>query len=449
MKRWILVAMAGVLVVATGIAYLSFSERPEWTTSSPEALAEFRMAMDAMMKLYHTETRQHLERALELDPDFVMARIILAQEQARRGHEKAIEELRRLVDGTDLSRLNPRERFLVELTRARLRGDHEKADAIVSSYLESHPDDPFALEIEARAHWSRGELDRAKELFRRLVEVSPNWVVGYNSLGYICMEQGEFEQAEEYFSTYRFIAPDQANPYDSSGELFILTGRWQEARDNLFKAIEIKPDFCASHEKLVLVDLLLGDGEAAREALQQMEAIPACARMARAPRCRILLWPLLMEHRWQEVLAVSDGQDCYPESISAYRAAAMLGDSGRCDTIEASLRARLETMESPLGRSIVTAQLDHMEGIRAAAQGNLATAIAAFRRADRNLTWRGVEIGFLKLLNLETLAEVQLAAGDTAGARATLRTLQGINPPLARWFEEGSYRPLGLQVTGP
>ncbi len=446
MKRWIPVAVIVVLGIAAGIVYVESTNRPEWTTSSPEALSEFQMAMDAMMKIYHTEARQHLERALELDPDFVMARIILAQENASMGHEESLEELRKLVNSVDLSRLNPRERFMVKLTRARLEGASAEADAIVSRYLVQHPEDPYALEIEARTYWSRGDLERARELFTRLVKVSPNWVVGYNSLGYICMEEGEFDQSEEYFSTYRFIAPDQANPYDSTGELFILTGRWEEARENLLKAIQVKPDFCASHEKLVLVDLLLEDEPHARTALQKMEAIPACTRGVKSARCRILLWPLLKEHLWREVLAVSDGQDCYPESISAYRAAAMLGDFERCDAIEATLRGRLEKMESPLGRSVVTAQLHHMEGIRAAVQGDHAAAIDAFRRADGLLTWRGVEIGFLKLINLETLAEVQLASGDTAGSAATLATLRKVNPRIAEWFEKDTYRPLGLSA---
>ncbi len=445
MKRRLFLVMCIVAVLGVGAAVLENARRPEWTTASPEALAEFRMAMDALMKLYHAETREHLERALQLDPGFVMARVVLAQERALMGDTGALDELRELVENVDLARLNPRERFLVRLTRARLAGDQARVDAVVSAYLERHPEDPYALEVEARTHWNRGELQRARELFTRLVEVSPNWVVGYNSLGYICMEQGEFDRAEEYFSTYRFIAPDQANPYDSTGELFILTGRWEEARENLLEAIQIKPDFCASHQKLILVDLLLGDEEAAREALARLETIPSCAWMVPGLRCRLALWPLSRAHRWREILETADTLECSPQGLTVHRAAAFSGDLARCEAMEEAIRKKLDGMDSPLGRAIFEAQLEHMAGIRAAAAGDWDTAKAAFLRADALLTWRGVDVGFLKLINLESLAEVHLASGNPARADATLRTLRRVNPPLARRFEENTYRPLGLE----
>jgi len=77
-KTWMGIAVVVLAVVALSIIALPRSA--EWTTDSPEALAEFTAAVDAQMKLYHNEVQAHLEKALELDPDFVIAKLYLADQ---------------------------------------------------------------------------------------------------------------------------------------------------------------------------------------------------------------------------------------------------------------------------------------------------------------------------------------------------------------------------------
>jgi Tfp pilus assembly protein PilF len=78
MKRSLWLGLVAVAVVAAAVSIIALPKGPEWTTSSPEALAEFELALQAMMKLYHVDAMAHLEKAVELDPDFVMARLMLA-----------------------------------------------------------------------------------------------------------------------------------------------------------------------------------------------------------------------------------------------------------------------------------------------------------------------------------------------------------------------------------
>ena len=133
----------------------------------------------------------------------------------------------------------------------------DEATAQMDTYLDRYPDDPYVLHIKALRAWQRGELDDAERLNKRLLEISPNWVIAYNQLGYITMMQGRFAEAEEYFTSYRFIAPDQANPHDSLGELFIVLGRYDEARDSFEQALVQKPDFVAAFDLLLVMDLLI------------------------------------------------------------------------------------------------------------------------------------------------------------------------------------------------
>ncbi len=72
-KIWLGLAVVGLAAVAFSL--IALPKSAEWTTDSPEALAEFTAAVDAQMKLYHNEVQAHLERAIELDPDFVIAKL--------------------------------------------------------------------------------------------------------------------------------------------------------------------------------------------------------------------------------------------------------------------------------------------------------------------------------------------------------------------------------------
>ena len=63
-KVWIPLAVAAL--AAAGVGYTVLARGPEWTTSSPEALAEFQAGNDARMKYYFGDAIPHLEKAVQL-----------------------------------------------------------------------------------------------------------------------------------------------------------------------------------------------------------------------------------------------------------------------------------------------------------------------------------------------------------------------------------------------
>jgi len=49
MKRWLWLGLVAVAVVAATISIIALPKGPEWTTSSPAALAEFQLALQSKM----------------------------------------------------------------------------------------------------------------------------------------------------------------------------------------------------------------------------------------------------------------------------------------------------------------------------------------------------------------------------------------------------------------
>ena len=116
MKRWLWFGLVAVVVIVTGVTLVALPRGQEWTTSSPEALAEFEAGKRAEMKLYHMEAAQHFERAVELDPDFVIAKLHTV-DMMMREDEAAGRAIWDEVLAADTSKLNPRERYLIERSR--------------------------------------------------------------------------------------------------------------------------------------------------------------------------------------------------------------------------------------------------------------------------------------------------------------------------------------------
>ena len=246
-KVKVLVAVGVLLVVAVAGALLMLPARePEWTTTSPQALAELQEGLDSLQKIYYNEAANHFQKALNLDPDFVVAKRFLLVSKQRPSSDPEMKKLVADLLKADLSKVTDRERFLITTTLADHEKDPARAQKVLEEYGAKNPDDPFVLEGLANIAAARQDWPEARRLLTRLLEVAPNRVMAYNQLGYLEMGLGRFAESQKMFETYRYIAPDQANPRDSLGELLILTGRYDDAKRELEEALRMRPDFCAS-----------------------------------------------------------------------------------------------------------------------------------------------------------------------------------------------------------
>ncbi len=414
-----------------------------WTTKVPQAAAEFDRAIADSQKLYTKESLEHLERAVELDPQFVVAKAALAASLAYSDPERS-KQLAEEARTADLKRLSPRERFLVRLHMARLEGDQEKVRRVIEEYGAVQPDDPWVLYAQAQSAWRAGEFDRAEPLYRRLIEVAPNWVLAYNELGYMAMGEGKFKEAEDLFVTYRFIAPDQANPHDSLGELYLLTGRYREARRELEEAIEVKPDFCASYGHLLQVELMERNLEGVRGVLERTRDSGACGEhMLERLRCVsevaqsyfLLDW----EGVWRtfEKSCVADADYLDWSGLMAMDAAAVTGRWQELEQILDTLRAMKKKFPSTgLSGEIVKGEIRFGQGLLSLREGDHQGALDAYLKADRSLGYFG-SLGLSKLWIRLHIAKEYSALGRDAESEAMVRDVERVNPRIAAEFREG------------
>ncbi len=426
--RRLLIGLALVLLLAGGMMLMARRAEPTWSTDSSEALAALERGLAAQMKFYGSDARAGYREALELDPDFVAAKVMLQLHgygQADRG--ELVEDLRL----ADLERLTERERFLVRYVLARHDGDREKADRIVRDYLEDHPDDPYALATCSTQAWEERNWERAESHYRRLLEVDPNWAPAQNHLGYMAMAQGRFAEAEKQFETYQFIAPDQANPHDSMGELLTVLGRYDEAAAALEKALEIKPDFCASYDHLFSLATLAGNGVAYPEIVARSRE--HCGeRMAEVMSCFAELWTDYLRRDFEAPWG--EGRDkCMKvyvrEAFLLHRLAVITGRQDTALELEQLVAKRVDKgdMEAEMSEGFLL----HMKGVRALAGGDFEQAVSYLGKADRLLLYWGQGPAILKMFNQMNLAAALEGAGKQEKAEAVLARVREVNPSFA------------------
>ena len=150
MKRLLVPALV-VLAIAVAAAAASRWWRPAppaWTTDSPEALAALEAGHAAAQKLYTADAAAHFARALEHDPDFVIAKLRVVQLGSAASQDpQRVAALLEEIRAADLTRLTRREDLLVRYFLARIDRDPERATEVLDAYLAEHPDDPYAIEL--------------------------------------------------------------------------------------------------------------------------------------------------------------------------------------------------------------------------------------------------------------------------------------------------------------
>jgi tetratricopeptide (TPR) repeat protein len=364
------------------------------------------------------------------------------------------EALLEKVLAADSDSLRPRERFYLERLRANRDKRSDDATRLLEDYRKRYPDDPYLLETAASNAFYRGDNETAEQLYRRLIEVGPNWVIAYNQLGYLTMLQGRFAEAEEYFTSYRFIAPDQANPHDSLGELYVIQGRLPEAVQSFETAVEIRKDFWDSYGHLVLTRTLLRDFAGAAQVAAAAQAVPSCpAKLPESLRCLGTFLELELSGRWNDALAlqtspcVLDASPTHLCSRVVHRAACQLGEWQVAQAIEDKAGAHLDEMESKgaaMDADEARPTLLNMQGVRLALSGDLPAAEKTFAEADDHLVYHNSFVGLFKLYNRLFLVETLLAEGRSADAHQLLAKVRAVNPWLVASFEESGYKLMGL-----
>src|SRR5260221_435562 len=98
--------------------------------------------------------------------------------------------------------------------------------------------------LEGFALHEQGNLNRARELYRQVLELEPRHFDALHLLGVIALQTKEPERAVELIGRAIEIRPDVAEAHSNRANALLALKRHQDALHSCDKAISLKPD-CA------------------------------------------------------------------------------------------------------------------------------------------------------------------------------------------------------------
>ncbi|UCH12273.1 MAG: tetratricopeptide repeat protein [Candidatus Omnitrophota bacterium] len=149
------------------------------------------------------------------------------------------------------------------------KGEQDKAIGLYLDLIKHYPNCDFAYGGLAAIYAENKEYQKAIERYRQAINISGHQAKFYNHLGLIYNEISEFDLAVEEFK--KAIAIDNKDPilHNNLGVVYKEKGWLELAVSEYFKALRINPDFAQTHNNLGIVYSKVGQYDQAESYLER------------------------------------------------------------------------------------------------------------------------------------------------------------------------------------
>jgi predicted TPR repeat methyltransferase len=144
------------------------------------------------------------------------------------------------------------------------RGQLAEAEQIYRKVLDVAPDYPDALHFSGVLAHQQGRSDEAVALIERSLMLEPGRADCYNNLGIIFKAQGKLDEAVASYQQAIALDPDHANAHSNLGVLLKAQGKFVQAEAAYRTAIRLNPEYIDAYHNL---GVLLADLKRTKEAV--------------------------------------------------------------------------------------------------------------------------------------------------------------------------------------
>lgn len=394
----------------------------EIMTSSEEAHDLFIEGRSLAERLRPLDGRPMLEEAVEKDPSFAAAYLLLAQTAP--SNEEFFTNLELATANVDHASAG--ERLMIQAQQAGVDGRADDQLALLQQAVEQFPGDERAHNALAnQLFFARQQYDDAIAHYEKAVEINPDFSPAYNSMGYAARAAGRMDDAERAFKSYIEVLPGEPNPFDSYAEFLMKVGRFEESIEQYQAALDVDSSFVASYVGIAHNRMFLGQGDAARETLAELYEI--------APndgaRRNALLWTAAsylhegdsgsaiqtLDERRGIAEANDDWLAVSNDDVLIGRTLLETGDVAGASARFASAIEMIEQADVPEEVKDATRRnILYNEGLVALAEGDIETARAKSAAYDEAVAVTNV--AFEVRQNHELMGRIALAEGNGEGA---------------------------------
>lgn len=126
--------------------------------------------------------------------------------------------------------------------------EHDKARGVFKSLIETYPDDSEMRADIGERVLKTGLYEDAVEHLSAAVAQDPYVLNYYNRLGIALRKLGRFDVAESYYMKALPLAPEDPNLHFNVGRLYLEWTKWEKAMEHGDKAAALNPTFAEARK---------------------------------------------------------------------------------------------------------------------------------------------------------------------------------------------------------
>ncbi|MEZ5197318.1 MAG: adenylate/guanylate cyclase domain-containing protein [Bacteroidales bacterium] len=183
---------------------------------------------------WHKAT-EYVEMAIEEDPGFTLAHLVLAEYCFNSNNiSKAEEQLQITMD--NIYNLPERLQFNAKFFYYISKQEPDKALAVLKMWTELFPEDIEAHEMLATRYQYKSMLKESIEEYRAILRLDPGQTKYVRYIGDLHEARGNYDSAMHYHTQYAESNPMDYKAYRNLGELYLNLGDYENAAKMLEKA---------------------------------------------------------------------------------------------------------------------------------------------------------------------------------------------------------------------
>ena len=210
----------------------TFSQKMHWTTKSKVAKELAMKGADHMLNAEFAEGYDDISRALQLDPDFTVALVLMANLTEGEAKKSCAQKALMSTSGKTQG-----EKLFASLADSKTTPQTRR-----DTWTELHrmfPDDAMIGDLFVQTRATAEERFTAAQDY---ITKYPDHAPMYNTIAYYYMlEKKDTAMAKQNLEKYIALYPDGCNPYDSMGEYYLNTGDMENAKKYYSIAVEKYP----------------------------------------------------------------------------------------------------------------------------------------------------------------------------------------------------------------
>jgi Flp pilus assembly protein TadD/peroxiredoxin len=210
-------------------------------------LAQYSLGTLFLRNHQWSDARQHLMRALQLNPNYGLCLTNLGVLAAQQGEYQEAEAYFNRALG-----LNPLDSLALQNLAEVYRVERRWSDAerILARAMRADPASATLCYILGMVYADQGDKDRAGQYLEQAVKLQPDYPQALNNLGVIEMLKGDPAAARQDFERCLRVAPAFDQPYVNLARMDALAGKREEAVALLRELLARQPGHAEARELL-------------------------------------------------------------------------------------------------------------------------------------------------------------------------------------------------------